>query len=76
MKKIFILLLTSFAICSIWSQTYTVETIPNPKKLNRFAFVSNPDGILNPETESQINNLLDSLEKKTGAEVAIVLVNS
>jgi uncharacterized protein len=31
---------------------------------------------LNPETESQINNLLDSLEKKTGAEVAIVLVNS
>jgi len=76
MKKIFILLLTSLSICSVWSQTYTVETVPNPEKLNRFAFVINPDGILNPETESQINNLLDSLEKKTGAEVAIVLVNS
>jgi uncharacterized protein len=76
MKKVFILLLTSLSICSVWSQTYTVETVPNPEKLNRFAFVINPDGILNPETESQINNLLDSLEKKTGAEVAIVLVHS
>jgi hypothetical protein len=35
MKKIFILLLTSLSICSVWSQTYTVETVPNPEKLNR-----------------------------------------
>jgi uncharacterized protein len=76
MKKILLLFFAIFTITYVWGQTYTIETVPNPKKLNRSAFVSNPDGILNVETESQINNLLDSLEKKSGAEVAVVLVNS
>lgn len=55
---------------------YTVQTIPNPITADAHAFVSNPDGILKAETVQQINVLLDSLKTQTGAEVAVVSVNS
>jgi hypothetical protein len=51
MKKILFLFFAIFTITYVWGQTYTIETVPNPKKLNRSAFVSNPDGILNVETK-------------------------
>lgn len=38
--------------------------------------MSNPDGLLSERAVSQINLLLDSLEKKTTAQVAVVMLNS
>ena len=75
MKKFLVLLLSSFTILS-FAAGYTVQTIPNAQTANAKAFVSNPDGILKVETEEQINVLLDSLRTQTGAEVAVVAVNS
>jgi len=75
MKKFllsFICLLTGFA----YSAEYTVSTIPNPKTTDAHAYVSNPDGILKTETVQQLNAFLDSLSAQTGAEVAVVAVNS
>jgi len=75
MKKILIIILCSFAGFAFAAE-YTVQTIPNPKTANAHAFVSNPDGILKAETVQQINAYLDSLQSKTGSEVAVVAVNS
>ena len=69
---IFFCSLASFA----FSVEYTVQSIPNPITSNANDYVSNPDEILNVETEQQINSMLDSLKIKTGAEVAVVMVNS
>lgn len=74
-KKIFFLLLILFS-ASLSGTEYSVSTIPNPKTANKDAFVSNPDGILKPETVLQINTILDSLAAQNGTEVALVAVNS
>ncbi len=57
------------------SQSYTVETVPNIKLINN-SYVSNPDKLLSDQTVAEINLLLDSLEKKTSAQVAVVMLNS
>ncbi|WP_455498864.1 TPM domain-containing protein [Coprobacter sp.] len=60
----------------LFGTNYTVETIPNVHLQNAQTFVSNPDTILSTSAEKQINILLDSLQAKTSAEVAVVAVNS
>lgn len=70
-----LILLLSFPILG-FGNDYTIETIPNVHLQNAKAFVSNPDAILSASTEQQINLLLDSLQTKTSAEVAVVAVNS
>ena len=75
MKK-FLLVLFSTVTISVFATEYTVTSIPNPITTDAHAFVSNPDGILRPETTQQMNTLLDSLRSQTGAEVAGVVVNS
>ena len=65
-----------FFPCVLLANEYTVESIPNPHALDTTNFVGNPDGILNSQTVSQINHILQSLHSDTKAEVAVVLVNS
>jgi uncharacterized protein len=73
-NSVFLLLLL---ICSFHAtaQSYTVKTVPNNKLINN-SYVSNPDGLLSEGAVSQINLMLDSLEKKTTAQVAVVMLNS
>jgi uncharacterized protein len=75
MKKLLLLILCSLT-SFVFAAEYTAQTIPNPKTANAHAFVSNPDGILKAETVQKINVYLDSLQAQTGAEVAVVAVNS
>jgi uncharacterized protein len=53
----------------------TVESIPNQKLING-SYVSNPDEILDATTVFQLDTLLASLEKRTTAQVAVVIVES
>jgi uncharacterized protein len=57
------------------AQIYTVETVPNTKQIDN-SYVSNPDKLLSDHAVAQINMLLDSLERKTTAQVAVVMLNS
>ncbi len=75
MKKIVLLLLVSLTLKGALAQSYTVESVPNTKLINN-SYVSNPDNLLSEGTVAQINQLLDSLEKKTTAQVAVVMLNS
>jgi len=70
---IFILLIA--IVSTAHSQSHTVETVPNTKLINN-SYVSNPDQLLSDQAVARINLLLDSLEKKTSAQVAIVMLNS
>jgi uncharacterized protein len=53
----------------------TVASIPN-QKLITGSYVSNPDKILDETTVTEIDSLLQSLEKKTSVQVAVVAVES
>src|ERR1035437_1620551 len=75
MKKLLLLVFCSIAGLAFGTE-YTVKTVPNPITTNAHAFVSNPDGILKQETVNQMNAMIDSLRSQTGAEVAVVAVNS
>ncbi len=75
MRKLIIIVFCALATFTFAAE-YTVQSIPNPKTANAHAFVSNPDGILKPESVQQMNVYLDSLQAQTGAEVAVVAVNS
>jgi uncharacterized protein len=67
-------LLTAFI--PIFAQQFSVENIPNPKVRDTHTYVSNPDKIISYQTENKLNVLLDSLERQTSSEVAVVLLNS
>jgi uncharacterized protein len=57
------------------AQQYTVETVPNTKLVNN-SYVSNPDSILDENTVSRINSLLQNLESQNTAQVSVVMLNS
>ncbi|KAA6320857.1 hypothetical protein EZS27_029423 [termite gut metagenome] len=75
-KYILCILLAASHVLALAVQEYTIKTVPNPKTFDAANFVSNPDGILDTYTLSQINEILQTLEADTKAEVAVVLLNS
>ncbi len=60
----------------LWSNTYSVTTVPNNRLRCAQCYVSNPDGILTGQTEQQLNQALAQLQQQTAVEVAIVVLNS
>jgi len=57
------------------AQQYTLDTTPNPKVENN-TYVSDPTHILEQGTVTTINLLLDSIERNTTAQVAVVMLPS
>jgi uncharacterized protein len=70
---IFLLLVVNLAHAQ--STVYTIETVPNVK-VDSNNLVSNPDGILSPETVRRMDSQLKALEESTTAQVAVVAINS
>lgn len=73
MKVIFSLLFIFhfiFAGASAWS----VENLEQPRKYDATNFVSNPDGILSSATVRNINELLNDINRRTGAQVSVVVI--
>lgn len=75
MKHIQLFLLILLSLPTLGA-SYTLDNIPNPKVYDSRTYVSNPDGIIQTTTVQEINILLDSLEKATRTEVAVVIVES
>lgn len=55
---------------------YTAKDVPNVQLKNKQQYTSDPASILSSSTRSEINQLIYSLEEKTGAEIAIVVLPS
>lgn len=64
-----------FVLFCIYSFAYaeTVNEVINPKTA-RNAWVSDMAGVIDDNTEAQLNAYIDDLEKKTSAEIAVVTV--
>ncbi len=54
----------------IWAQR--PEDVPNPRAWN--AWVSDMANVIDDKTEQELNALLDSLKRQTGAEIAVVTI--
>ena len=64
-------------ICShLSAQTFTVETVPDPKQSPGSHYVSNPAGILSAAAVARLDSLLGRLEDSTTAQVAVVVLPS
>jgi uncharacterized protein len=57
------------------AQTFTVETVPDPRKINN-SHVSDPSSKLTSGAVDSINQILNQLEDKTTVQVAVVLLPS
>jgi uncharacterized protein len=57
------------------AQTFTVETVPDPRKINN-SHVSDPSSLLKSSTTDSINQILNTFESKTTAQVAVVMLPS
>lgn len=75
-KWISIIVILFVAFSTLNAQSYTVEQVPNVHLQNKANYVSNPDGIISKEAESRINTLIASVENRSTAEIAVVLLSS
>ncbi|MBL7860512.1 MAG: TPM domain-containing protein [Cyclobacteriaceae bacterium] len=73
LSTVFLLAVLSFH--GVVAQTYTVQSVPNARLINK-SYVSNPDHLIRESTVAEINQLLDSLEQNSTAQVAVVILNS
>lgn len=55
---------------------WSFEEVPNPKFHDADNWVCNPDGILGPEAEREINDILQRLEDSLTVEVAVVALDA
>ena len=58
------------------AESYSVDTIPNPRLKDINLHVSDPASLLSPNTVDYINSKLSSLERKTGIQSAVLMLPS
>ena len=69
------LVLTLLCGSKVRSQSIEAKDILDPKKICPSCYVSDQDNLLDEQTETKINSMLDTLYRKTTAQVAVVVIN-
>ena len=59
---------------TLQAKEYTIQEIPMVHLQDRTRYVSNPDGILSESAVATIDNILYTLEQKTGIQTLVVVV--
>ncbi|WP_146113740.1 TPM domain-containing protein [Sphingobacterium gobiense] len=72
---LFLFLAILFVPSGFAQHLYTVESLPSPKEAGQDFYVSNPDAVLSTPTVRALNNLSTGIDKTSGVEYAIVVVN-
>jgi uncharacterized protein len=75
-RAILYIFVTVFATLSALCATYTADNLPNVRKQDATRYVVNPDNILSAQVTDSIDALLLALEKKTGIETVVAVVES
>ena len=55
-------------------EAWTAQSIPMPHMTDGSRYVSNPDGIISPQTEALMNKQLKKLDDELGIESAVIIV--
>jgi len=76
MNRILTLLVLCCLCSQLSAQTYTLETVPDPKQSPSSHYVSNPAGILSAATVARMDSVLGRLEDSATAQVAVVVLPS
>lgn len=76
MKRLMTFLLAALAIIASNAATYKLGELKNTHLADSTRFVTNPDGVLSPQAEAQINAMLHRLMQETSAEVLCVAVDN
>jgi uncharacterized protein len=63
----------TICLLSLPTQALTVKEVPNPRQISG-NWVTDSAEILSPGTEAQLNQMINQLESKNGAEIAVVTV--
>lgn len=74
--KQFVLSVFLCCCCFVAADVYTPATLPNPHTLNRADYVANPDNILSPAAEAEINALCAEAESLSEVELAVVAIGA
>jgi len=75
-SHIFVTIIFLFFAVNCFAQSYTVETVPDPKSGFGGGFVSDPQGYLSGTEIAKINGIIGSIERVSGAQVAVVMLPS
>jgi uncharacterized protein len=70
------IVLLLFSSITSFAQSYTIETIPDPKSGFAGGFISDPQSYLSTDDVYKINVIIGSIEKVSGAQVAVVMLPS
>ena len=76
MKRIYLSVLCLFAFVLCTQAAWTPQTVPSPKVKGQDFYVSNPDGVLQSETERRLDVGLAQLNRDTYVELAVVAIDS
>ncbi len=60
-------------VLALSCEALTVNEVPNPRQVSG-GWVTDMANVLQPETEAQLNQMIDRLEQRNGAEIAVVTV--
>ena len=72
---IYIFLCLLFCSLPLVAKDYTVKEVPMVHLQNKYRYVSNPDGIISPEAEKEMDQLLYHLEQKTGIQTLVAVLS-
>lgn len=75
-KNILFLILLAVVCLPVFSNVYTVESVPDPKKSGQEYYVSNPDGVLSGQTVSSLNQRCANLDKTVEVELCVVAIEN
>lgn len=69
---VFLLLMLTFGTSTVLAEVSTVENVANPKVADAKCNVANPDGVLKPEVQAEVQTMCDEMMKVAGVEVCVV----
>lgn len=64
------------AVSGSFAKTWSASDIEQPLRYDRNNYVANPDNILSQSTVADINSLLADINDKTGAQVAVAVIDN
>lgn len=72
--RLYICVVTWLICLSGHARVYEVSEVPNYQLSDSTRLVSDPDNLIGPEAEAQLNNILRSLRSRTSVEMALVAI--
>jgi len=75
-KPVILGILLCFCCLLVHAEVWTIQSVPNTKIQDARAYVSNPDGLIDAQSQAAINSLLAQAETDLTAEIFVVALKS